>query len=300
MAGPKAKKASRVDPIRAIADRLNRLRQRPDGVIEHRTGKIGQVVVAKQNNQLFLVFCPGDVPLSNDMLSGVMARIDLADPWTLKGIYTQAMLACLAFTPRPRNIYVMGAGGGRLATVLHRLLGNSRIFGSEIDPDVLEVSRQFFGLENGPRMRITCAEGRSHLSGQPDGRFDHIYLDCFDARGSVPRSLSTAEFFSTCARKLAPRGVACVNLVDSNPDFGAQMDAFLSVFPDVREFEFEGTHVLFGTMSGGVTPAILRENARDIQTRHAVGFSLQTHVESLRRVPGPTVRMLRPLLDNPF
>lgn len=283
---------------RMLVNRLAPLRDHPDGVIEHRHGQIGQVIVAKEGNELFLVFCPGDVPLSNEALSGVMSRIDLTNPLVLTGRYTQAMLACLAFMPDPSRVYVMGAGGARVPIVLHRLLERVAIKGSELDRDVLEISRRYFGFDEGPRMQIACAEGRGHLAGQRDGRFDHIYLDCYGADGRVPRALSTIEFFQMCAGKLAPGGVACVNLVDSNPDFAAQMDGFLGAFAQVHEIEFDGTHVLFGCGAGDWNLPDLLDTTRAIEERYPLGFDLSGYVKTLKQVLKPAVRVLRPLLDR--
>ena len=274
------------------------LRRKPDGVLEHRRGQFGQSLVVKQGDELFLVFCPGDVPLSNDKLSGVMSRIDMSDPLTLKGIYTQAMMCALVFEPKPRQAYVMGAGGGRLPMALLRSAAGVTVSGSELDPDVLDLSQLYFGFRPEARMRIACAEGRADLTAQPDGRFDHIYLDCFGPDGRIPQSLTTVEFFQICAGKLAPGGVACMNFLEADPSFPAQVDGFLEVFRDVWTFEFEGTQVLFGRQSGRADHPDLVEAARTLQKHVPFGFDLVGHVSSLRPVPVPVVRVLKPLLDG--
>jgi spermidine synthase len=278
-------------------DRLRKLRGRPDGIIAHKTGQFGQTVVVKQGNELLMVFCPGGVPVTTEALSGVMARIDMTDPLTLKGVYTQAMMSCLAFSPDPGQAYVMGAGGGRISTALLQLAAGVTVFGSELDPVVLEVSREYFGFAKDPRLHIACAEGRADLASQPDRKFDHIYLDCFGSNGRVPHALSTVEFFTMSAAKLSETGVACMNFVDTDPRFASQVDGFLQVFSDVWRFEFQGTHVLFGHKAGRVRHPDVLEKARKLQARLPLGFDLERHVASLQPVPVPVVRVLRPLSD---
>ncbi|MEX0368023.1 MAG: spermidine synthase [Ruegeria sp.] len=284
MADPDPTRFTSASSSGSIEERLRHLRDLPDGVVEHRKGQIGQVVVAKDGNELFLVFCPSGVPLSNGALSGVMSRIDLTDPLTLTGGYTQAMLLCLAFVPDPEQVYVMGGGGGRVPTVLHALFDDVMITGSEIDPDVLDLSYRFFGLEDGPRLRIACADGRSHLAEQADGQFDHIYLDCFAADGRVPDSLTVPAFFEMCAKKLQPGGVVCMNFVDSDPRLFEQREEFQAVFADVRMVEVEGTYVLFGRKEA-CAGSDVQATARALQARLPFGFDLPGYADRLRVLP---------------
>ncbi|WP_372573077.1 spermidine synthase [Ruegeria jejuensis] len=262
---------------RDIMDRLRPLRELPDGIVEHRQGQFGQIVVAKQGDELFLVFCPEGVPLSNDALSGVMSRINLGTPLVLTGAYTQAMLLCLAFFGAPKQVYVMGGGGGRVPMVLGALIKGITIQSSEIDRDVIELSQKYFGLRDGPRHQITCRDGQAHLSEQPDGSFDHIYLDCFAADGFVPELLTTANFLQMCAGKLSAGGVICMNMVDRDPSFAAQRERFASAFPIAWQLEIDGTHVLFGQMAGASAARDLVADARAVQADLLLGFDLSDH-----------------------
>lgn len=277
--------------------RLDRLRAEPDGVIAQQSGPLGQVLVVKQGDEVFLVFCPAGQPITNDALSGVMSRIDLREPTVLKGLYTQVMICALAFVPRPKRAYVMGAGGGRIPMALQQIVTGITVTGSEIDANVLDLSRRYFGFANSKTMKIACADGRTHIATQPEARFDHIYLDCFGADGRVPHALSTAEFYALCADKLAPGGVICMNLLENDPDFDAQRDGFLQVFDDVWAFADNGTQVLFGRRAGRADAQDLAQQARALAAAHSLGFDLVAHVSALRPVPRPVLRILTPLRD---
>ncbi len=274
------------------------LRDQPDGIVALRQGTLGQVVVVKQGRELLMVFCPSGVPVTSEVLSGVMSRIDLDDPLTLKGTYTQAMMACLAFSPEPSRVYVMGAGGGRIPMALLDLVEGVKVDGVELDAAVLDISRSLFGVGKNPRLNIACADGRDDLGRRPEGYFEHIYLDCFGVDGRVPLRLSSVEFFTMCRGKLTPGGVACVNLVDTDPRFPAQLDGFLKVFEDVWRFEHKGTHVLFGRRKAQAAHTDLRRKARDLQKRSSLGFDLLSHVSALTRLDIPAVRVLKPLTDS--
>lgn len=273
----------------SIDDRWASLRDRPDGIIEHRHGKFAQLIVLKDGDQVILCFAGRDAPLTNETLSGIMARIDISDPLTLIGVYTQAMLASLAFMATPRAAYVMGTGGGRIPMVLQSLVPDVDIVGSDLDPDVLDISKRWFGFGDGPRQTIACADGRGHLAAQPDGRFDHLYLDCFGADGRVPPALSTVEFFRMCRDRLSPRGVACMNLIEGDALFPAQAGGFCRAFGTVRAFRHDGTCVLFGTGAAVPAPDDLTGAAQTLADRHGLRFDFAAHVARFEPVPGAFV-----------
>ncbi|MEX0348045.1 MAG: spermidine synthase [Paracoccaceae bacterium] len=262
-------------------ERLRPLRDLPDGIVEHRQGPFGQIIVAKQGDELFLVFCPDGVPLSNDALSGVMSRIDLGNPLVLTGAYTQAMLLCLAIHRSPKQAYVMGGGGGRVPMVLEALIEDLTVQSSEIDRDVIDLSRKYFGLRDGSRHQITCVDGKTHLTGQPDGCFDHIYLDCFAADGFVPEGLTTTDFFRMCAQKLRAGGVICMNTVDRDPSFAAQKERFATVFPNAWQVELDGTYVLFGRSAGASQAIDPVEAANAVQAELPLGFDLSDYARRM-------------------
>jgi len=68
-------------------------------------------------------------------------RID--DPYALVNEYTRKMMGFLAFQPRPKQILIIGLGGGSLVKYCHRYLPTTRITAVEIDPDVLALRSQF-------------------------------------------------------------------------------------------------------------------------------------------------------------
>ena len=41
-----------------------------------------------------------------------MSRVDLTDPLALLGIYTQAMVLSLIWVNNPKNLFMLGFGGG--------------------------------------------------------------------------------------------------------------------------------------------------------------------------------------------
>ncbi|MEX0283599.1 MAG: fused MFS/spermidine synthase [Paracoccaceae bacterium] len=264
----------------AAQARLDRLKSHPEGLIVHRVGRHGQIAIARTGPDIVMVFCPLGVELSNDALSGVMARVDPTTPLVLKGAYTQAMLACLSFVPDPGRVYVMGAGGGRVPMVLRWLVDVPVVMGSELDKDVLNLSAEYLGFEMAGGLSIDCAEGRAHLTAQPDGQFDHIYVDCYGADARVPPALSTAEFFAMIRAKLTHGGVMAMNLIAGDERFAAQQAGMMQAFSQIWAWSQGGSTVLFGSDAVS-SPEERTQAAADLAARIPFGFDLPAHIDAL-------------------
>lgn len=272
-------RADRLPPD--LKARFERLLDASEGLIAHKVGKFSQIAVARTGADIFMAFCPLAVPLRNENLSAVMARYDPSDPLLLRGRYMQAMLAAHAFAPDPAHIYLMGAGGGRLALVQRYLLEVPDITGCELDPEVLRLSRNYFGLTPGPGLAIDAAEGGAHLAAQGPARFDHVYIDCFTAQGRVPPHLAATGAISAVRKALRPGGVMAMNLLASDPGAPAILSQVLDTFESVWQWQEAGSLVIFGQI-GTNGPRAMPKQARDL------GFDLAADVARLTR-PAPRI-----------
>jgi hypothetical protein len=80
----------------------------------------------------------------------------------------------------------------------------------EVDPEVLAIAREHFGLRRVPGLRVRHAEGRAFIARQRDGGWDAVTIDAFVA-ATLPRHLITAEAATDLAR-VAP--LALINVLD--------------------------------------------------------------------------------------
>ncbi len=138
----------------------------------------------------------------------------LAHPQTLVLRYTRAMLAALLLNPEPRRVLLMGLGGGSLVRFLLAHYPQLSLHALELRPAVAEVARDWFGLPEGERLRITLGDGADYILSAPldEGhRYDLILLDGFDAAGIAP-SVGGEVFFSMCHERLLPGGALAINL----------------------------------------------------------------------------------------
>ncbi len=134
--------------------------------------------------------------------------------------YTQAMTAALLFHPKPRNILLIGLGGGSLARFFHHHYPLCQITAVENRAAVIEVAQRFFFLPD-DRMQLHAQCARSYLAQEPDEKFDLIFLDIFTATG-MDSDLDEPSFFQRCRERLTTQGILSANLWATRPSLCKQ------------------------------------------------------------------------------
>jgi spermidine synthase len=159
----------------------------------------------------------------------VQSAMRLKDPFALELEYTRVMLAFLLFQPAPRDIALIGLGGGSLAKYIHRHLDGCRLTALEISPDVVAAARSYFLLpQDDERLTILTGDGAAfvheHFRSQ-----DVLLVDGYDAKRIV-EDLATPEFYRACKAMLRPGGVAVFNLWGSDEHFPRYYDRISRAF----------------------------------------------------------------------
>ena len=152
----------------------------------------------------------------------IQSRMQQGDPDALDLEYTRTMMGFLLFVPDPRDIAMIGLGGGSLAKFCHRFLPAVRIEVAEINPQVIALRDEFQIPADGERFSVLQCEGARFMR-HPPRRFDALLIDGFDAVG-MPHSLGTQRFYDDCREALKPDGVMVVNLHLSDKRHGLLVD----------------------------------------------------------------------------
>lgn len=154
--------------------------------------------------------------------------MDYPDALTLT--YTRQMMAFLPLLPEPRELMIVGLGGGSLTKFCYRHLPRTRITTVEINPQVIEFGRLFHLPAEDARNRIVLADAADYLSGL-DAPLDVVLLDGCDAQGTARRFCS-AEFFEDLRNRLSPEGVAVINLIGVPSRASHLLDDICDAFDD--------------------------------------------------------------------
>lgn len=137
-------------------------------------------------------------------------RLDRPDELALD--YTRAMMAFLLFRPLPREVLMIGLGGGSMARYIHQRMPGTRTTVVEINPKVLAAARSMFHFPaDDARLKVEIADGADYLAEQPETA-DVLLVDGFDD-GKQPAALCTQKFYDAAYDALRPGGVMSVNFM---------------------------------------------------------------------------------------
>jgi spermidine synthase len=218
------------------------------------------------------------------------SRMQLSDPGALTVPYTQFMTVGLAYVPKTERILEIGLGGGSTVTYLNAVLPDTAILAVEIDKEVVDLARKYFGFKESARMRAVVADGRSFLIRDKD-RWDIILIDAY--RGPfVPFHLLTKEFYALVKSRLAPGGVVVQNIEPSTMLFDSATATLNSVFPNVDLYDGGGNVVAVGYDGPPLSQAGLVAKAAAVQTRHNLRYDLRTLVAGRRVLTRPTGKVM--------
>lgn len=144
----------------------------------------------------------------------IESGIALEPPWVSRTTYTDSFHLARIFRPDLKRILVIGGGGGIGPRKFTADDPACEVDMVEIDPEVIAVSKKYFHLEEGPRLRIHCEDGR-HFVRRAEGKYDLVILDAYTIGGQIPFHLTTREFVQEIKAKLAPGGVLLANINSS-------------------------------------------------------------------------------------
>lgn len=155
---------------------------------------------------------------------------------------------------RVGSLLLIGLAAGTVSSEYTAVHGDVPIVGVEIDPQVIAVGRQWFGMTQ-PNLKAVAADGRFYLA-TTDRRFDVIGVDAYRPP-YIPFHLTTLEFFQEVRDHLTSDGVVAINAARTETDYalvnalaGTMKAAFPSVYVlDEPGFgQFTGNSLVIATM----------------------------------------------------
>lgn len=166
--------------------------------------------------------------------------VKVGEPDHLALAYARVMPAGLALVERPRRVLIVGLGGGTVPGFLHKHYPETTIDVVEIDPDVVDVAKKFFGFREDDTLHAYVKDGRQFIEECRDP-YDIIFLDAFGSE-NIPYHLATREFLQAVRRALTPKGIAVGNVWSrySNPLYDSMVRTYQEVFDELYILDVEG------------------------------------------------------------
>lgn len=204
----------------------------------------------------------------------------LSDPHKLVHEYAQLMLLAVAFI-EPRQITMLGLGGGSLLRTLHHLLPDCTFNVVELRQAVVDVATRYFALPDDPRVTISVRNALREIARLDSASSDIIFSDLYDAYSMEPAQLHY-EFLTECVRVLSEQGWLVINVHRFPDDAPVYFELLSSLFPTV---------ILSTTAENTI---LLASNAQPAQVTPGV-----QRIETMERVLQQRFSQLMPRL-RPF
>lgn len=265
--------------LEKIINKLFFLRDLKDGFIHKEVSSFGDIFLYKEGNQVHMYF------FEDGKFSGIMSRVDITHPLILLGVYSRAVMLSLLFVQNPKNMYLIGFGGGRIPMIFNHFFPEIKIESTEIDSKVISLAEKYFGITYDERMKVYDEDGRDFLQKQSfEKKYEIIIIDSFVGNGKHPYSLSTKEFYDLCKNHLEDDGIVVQYLIDNDIYILKKRLTFIASFSKVFEWEENGSHVLFGMNKNDIKIDELEKIAKNIDSSRNYSFELSVMTKDFKDV----------------
>ena len=145
----------------------------------------------------------------------------------------------------PGSIAILGNGAGTTARAYEHYFPQTRVDAVEIDGELFEIGKRFFGLRERPELREYAEDARPFLR-RSNGGYDAVFVDAY-RQPYIPFYLATREFFELARDRLSDTGVLVLNV--GHPEGSDDLEQVLTrtlreVFPHVGRDPIEPTNTL--------------------------------------------------------
>ena len=215
----------------------------------------------------------------------IQGAMRLSRPNILELAYTRDFMAALLLRPEAKRFLLIGLGAGSIAKFIYHHIPESDLTVVEINPQVLQVAREFFLLpQDDQRLHNIIDDGALYIQ-KTLAQFDIIFVDGFDRHARVG-ALDTHAFYQACRAHLSDSGLMAVNLFGRTLRFDASVNRIADAFDDriVVLPPSEGGNVIAMGVSGqedSVTVAELKKRAQSF--RVLTGLNLTNLVQLMGR-----------------
>lgn len=176
-------------------------------------------------------------------------ELNYGGPW-------QQFLAAPFFNPAlydlksVQSIAIVGLAAGTIARQATAVYGPIRIDGYEIDPEIIQVGREYFGMDM-PNLNAIAEDGRVGLA-RSQQKYSIIGVDAYRPP-YIPWHLTTQEFFQLAYDHLTDDGVLVINVGRSPTDRKLVNDlasTIQSVFPSayVMDVPYSYNSIIYATL----------------------------------------------------
>lgn len=151
--------------------------------------------------------------------------------------------------PNGGSALVLGLGGGDLIKLLTYQHTNVEITAVELEGEVVEVAKKYFGVAESDTVRIVVHDASKYMARNRE-RHDLVIVDLYSG-DDVPKFVSSEKFLLDVAKSLKPKGKAIFNYASHSfgeNDFARFERELKSVFESVTPLKTWGHTYYLATL----------------------------------------------------
>lgn len=131
---------------------------------------------------------------------------------TLAFPYTEYYQFAHLLKSPPNEMLVVGGGTFTVPRVLRDTFKEANVTAIEIEPELLPLAQEYFGLTDLSRIHPVVADGRQFLR-TATTTYDFIFGDAYSSLYSVPWQLTTEEYYRLVGERLSKSGIYVTNFI---------------------------------------------------------------------------------------
>lgn len=216
------------------------------------------IVVKDENNRRCLVF-------TIKRADRHQTCMDLRNPRRLVFPYVRMTLGGLLVNPNPRNVLMIGLGGGTIPLVLTEMFPEAVIDIVEIDEAVVKVAKRFFNFEETDQLKVHVADARVYTkrAALKNKSYDLIILDAFTGE-YIPEHLMTREYLEETKAILSGDGVLIANTFSTSDLYDHESVTYHEVMGGYFNFKMPttGNRVIIASNEALPSDFVLQSRAK--------------------------------------
>jgi len=203
-----------------------------------------------------------------------------SDPAHIQHEYTRAMLLSLLFVD-PREVLLLGLGGGSLATCLLGLHPELRLRAVELRRMVIKVAKKYFYLPGTDRLSVIEDDAGQYLMGDSIEPAQLILADMYGSDGLDPQQLSS-WFLERCFELLTDDGWLVLNCWNDHRSDKKTLAMIGDIYAEVRvSSTSSGNWIIYaGKRKSNLTDKQVTQRAKILAD--ALGFSVSRYLTKMQ------------------
>ena len=173
-------------------------------IVHKETDQFGTVMVSTSDNYVDLLF--------QEDPNAIQSRLNLDSPEVPELEYVKCMCLGSSLVPRPRNILILGHGGGSLSKFYCSKFPKANIDIVDMRPSLWDISKKFFQFLPSAKTRLFIEDATKFLAraASAGDSYDLIFVDLYvDGPSNV---MATEALWDPISRVLSPLGFCLANV----------------------------------------------------------------------------------------